>query len=139
MNKCQLGGFFGVSRATVNDWARRGAPVAGGVGPVARWLVQRDLERYGVPATRLPALAGELADRQAALERRIAEVNAMPASPLRAVLARALELERNLLALPARILGDATAESIPERLLRAVLEAVRGEPAAEGPSGDTAQ
>ncbi|MDO8739418.1 hypothetical protein [Candidatus Deferrimicrobium sp.] len=42
LNKTKLAEFFGVSRSTIGDWGRRGAPIAGGdPSAVARWFVKQ--------------------------------------------------------------------------------------------------
>jgi phage terminase Nu1 subunit (DNA packaging protein) len=42
LNKTKMAEFFGVSRSTIGDWGRRGAPVEGGdPSLVARWFVRQ--------------------------------------------------------------------------------------------------
>jgi len=136
MNRCQLAEFFGVSRTTINDWARRGAPIEGGYpGAIAEWATARDLRRAGVPEGRLPELVGRLVEAKAAFAQRAEIVNALPAETVsdqstKAAIVFALQLEKALLDLPAAVLARATPDTIHENLCEhvlAALEAVRGE------------
>jgi len=142
MNRCQLAEFFGVSRTTINDWARRGAPIEGGYpGAIAEWATARTLRREGLPAGRLPELAGRIAEAKAAFAQRAEIVNSLPAETVsdqstKAAIVFALQLEAALLNLPAAVLKDATPDTIHEKLCEhvlAALAAVRGE--ADSPPG----
>jgi hypothetical protein len=139
LNKCQMAGFFDVSRPTIGDWARRGAPVSSGdPGAVAEWLTRRDMAAAGLPAGRLPELVGQLARERANLERRIASANALPAGKglEKACIIYGLMLERELLDLPARIIASGPPESLPEKayeLTLAALRSARGEDTATSP------
>lgn len=133
MNKCEIAGFFDVSRPTVNDWQRRGAPIGkdgGDPAAVAEWKARRDLAKLipeGEPAFRdLPSLMAELTRRQVDLQRRIDLVNVWPPGTdktpnmVKAAVIRCLIVERALLDLPARIINDPNPATLPVRLIREV-------------------
>lgn len=137
MNKCQIAEYFDVSRPTVNDWKRRGAPITekgGDPAEVAAWKARRDLELAGAgddPAFRdIPDLTAEMTRRRLDLDKRVEMVNAMPVDAkcapgvIKAALCGLLILEGAVLALSGKIISDPTPETLPARLLRAVLDAV---------------
>ncbi len=137
MNKCQIAEYFDVSRPTINDWQRRGAPITNKGGDpalVAGWRARRDLAQAGAgndPAFHdFPDLLENLAQRQLDLKRRIRMANEMPKDAqgepglIKAAICARLDLERKLLNLPATIISDPTPETLPTRLIRAVLNAL---------------
>jgi len=145
MNKCEIAKEFDVSRATVLDWQRRGAPIGkygGDPGAVAEWRCRRDFERAGLPPGRLPALVGELTRERIKLDERIKWANAMPADAMaapgviKAAIVSQLILEMELLDLPERIIAEVDPATLPEKayeLVLAALRASRGEPPASSP------
>ena len=53
LNKTKLAEFFGVSRSTIGDWGRRGAPVASGdPAAIAKWFVKQRPSAPAVSAER---------------------------------------------------------------------------------------
>jgi hypothetical protein len=137
MNKCEIAKHFDVSRATVNDWQRRGAPIGkdgGDPAAVAEWKAGRDMERAGVGAKPvfqdLPELIGEITRRRLHLDQRIEMVNKWPPNItcepglIKASVVGGLILERALLGIPGKIISDPSPATLPTRLIRAVLDAL---------------
>ena len=136
VEQVKIAKHFGVSRATVQDWRNKGCPVSGDAGDIASWRVKRDLQQEGVagdPAYKLlPALIGELERKRAALDARIDMLNGIPDDSKgdnlgphamqKVVGLRVAMLEEGLLSIPARILNTPEPETLPVRLIQAVLE-----------------
>ncbi len=134
MNKCQIAEYFDVSRPTVNDWQRRGAPIGkngGDLAEVATWRASRELEKHGLAeaAPDLPGLIGEHTRRQIDLSRRIDLVNAWPPDVtvepglIKAAMCGALLLERELLDVAPKLINS-PGEVYPQAIIRAVLAAL---------------
>lgn len=135
MNKCQLAGYFNVSRPTVNDWQRRGAPITkdgGDPATLAEWRAQRDLAANDLDALLpgLPALVAEHTRRRMDLVRRIGKVNTWPPNVtcepglIKASVVSGLILEQELLGLPRRVIAESKPETLPEDIYRIIFAAL---------------
>jgi hypothetical protein len=130
MKKTDIAEHFNVSRATVADWTRRGAPTDGDIGGMVAWKTRRDLERAGIRGDgvdRLPDLAGEVARRRESIDRRMAGTAKLKPE-LRVAVRYALALEAAILELPDRLLRvkpEDVPVAIHEIILR-LLDEVKG-------------
>jgi phage terminase Nu1 subunit (DNA packaging protein) len=133
VKQVEIASFFGVSRATIQDWKRAGCPLDGDLGGVVAWKLRRDSAREGimdgdpnVPVQLLADLQADIARRRLSLNARIAEANSMPSGSkkrpnlLKVAVCMALGLEDAILT----FLDEVPVPQTPWALQRKLLDAV---------------
>jgi hypothetical protein len=132
MKQSEIAEYFNVSLTTLQNWKRQGAPISGDLSQIVEWKVRRELKAQGLAdiLPGLPGFEGELVRRLEHLNKAIDWTNALKPDVkierglFKVSMCLGLSLERELLALPRRILAEAKATTLPEDVYRIVFAAI---------------